>query len=96
MNNNIEEQPKAAGAFLSEEQVTAVARTCYNRFDYTYGIRPSWPDSQTVQRLKKEEVRKVLESLAINGFIVMENGDNNDPTGNLRTVPSSKRRVRNP
>lgn len=66
--------PAPIGSFLKEKDVEAVARTLYNRFDYTYGLRPSWPDNEKVRNIKKNEVRKVLDALAISGFKVVPMG----------------------
>lgn len=68
------DHPGVLGAFLTEKQIEEVAKTLYNRFDYTYGLRPSWTDNEKVRKLKTMEVRRVLDALSISGYRVTKMG----------------------
>lgn len=68
MLKKIVHNPTPMGNLLPKDEIEKVSKTLYNRFQYVYGLRPSWGDNKRVDEACRTQVKSVLDSLEINGY----------------------------
>jgi len=72
MMGSVKNHPEPVGASLNASEIEKVARLVYQRFHYEYGTRPQWVDSAAVRQMKREEVKRVIDSLELSGYSIIK------------------------